>query len=174
MVAISLGSIAGFGNKTLKFWLLSFACTVLPDADMIGYHYFFIPYDHLLGHRGFFHSPFFALMVGLLVVGVFFRERGIFTAGWWGLVLYFSLLTVSHGLLDAMTNGGQGIALLSPFMNDRMFLPWKPIEVSPFSVSRFLSERGVTVLKSEMLWIWAPAFIGVLFARTYRFYCQRV
>ena len=70
--------------------------------------------------------------------------------------LFFFIVGASHGLMDAMTNGGRGIALLSPFSNHRYFLPWTPIEVSPLTVRRFLSPRGLAVMKGEILWIWAP------------------
>lgn len=56
-----------------------------------------------------------------------------------------------------MTNGGRGIALLSPFSNQRYFLPWTPIEVSPLGVSGFFSQRGLAVMQSERLWIFLPA-----------------
>jgi len=70
---------------------------------------------------------------------------------------YFFVATASHGFLDAMTNGGLGVAFFSPFDNTRYFLPWRPIVVSPISVNRFFSERGLAVLQSELLWIWIPA-----------------
>ena len=62
-----------------------------------------------------------------------------------------------HGLLDAMTNGGRGIALLSPVSNQRYFLPWTPIEVSPLGVRGFFNARGLAVMQSEIVWIWLPA-----------------
>ena len=63
-----------------------------------------------------------------------------------------------------MTNGGLGVAFFSPFDNDRYFLPWRPIRVSPIGITRFLSIRGIVVLKSEMLWIWLPSIFLVLLA----------
>jgi inner membrane protein len=72
---------------------------------------------------------------------------------------YFFLATASHGVLDAMTNGGLGVAFFSPFDNNRYFLPWRPILVSPISVHRFFSGRGYAVLQSELLWIWVPAIV---------------
>jgi len=44
-----------------------------------------------------------------------------------------------------MTDGGMGVAFFSPFDTTRYFLPWRPILVSPISVMRFLSERGLAV-----------------------------
>jgi inner membrane protein len=82
---------------------------------------------------------------------------------WWKYVLYFFILSASHGLLDALTNGGSGIALLSPITNKRYFFPWTPIEVSPLSIKVFISQRGFTVLISEMIWIWAPCILFIIF-----------
>jgi inner membrane protein len=63
----------------------------------------------------------------------------------------------SHGLLDAFTNGGSGIAFLWPFSDGRYFAPWRPVEVSPLGIRGFFTSRGVEVLKSEVIWIWLPA-----------------
>lgn len=74
-----------------------------------------------------------------------------------------SKIVVLLGLLDAMTNGGRGIALLSPVSNQRYFLPWTPIEVSPIGVRAFISQRGLAVMKSEILWIWLPVVSMAIF-----------
>jgi inner membrane protein len=104
----------------------------------------------------------FAAVVSLVVVGVFFRERRVFSRQWWQAVVFFFGIGASHGLLDAMTNGGRGIALLSPLSNQRFFLPWTPIEVSPLGIERFLGPRGITVIKSEALWVWLPMAAAVI------------
>ena len=163
-------SAVGFrpGKEAPKFWLLSIGCATLPDADVIGYRWLYIPYYHFFGHRGFFHSPFFAALLSISIVLVFYRKEEIFSSRWWKYILYFFLITASHGLLDALTNGGHGIALLSPFSNNRYFFPWTPIEVSPFSITAFLSQRGLTVLKSELLWIWLPCLFIVGFLKIKR------
>ncbi len=165
VVAVSAGCSTKFLNKSIKFWILSLICSSLPDADVIGYHWFYIPSYHFLGHRGFFHSPFFAAILSVLVVSVFFRNEAFLSKQWWTYFLYFFILTASHGLLDALTNGGNGIALLSPITNERYFFPWTPIEVSPLSINRFLSPRGMTVLLSELLWIWIPLILIVIVVR---------
>ena len=156
------------GKETAKLWILSLVCSSLPDADVIGYRYLYIPYLHFFGHRGFFHSPFFALLLSILVVGIFYRKQVFFSVRWWRYVLFFSLLTASHGLLDALTNGGNGIALLSPLTNARYFFPWTPIEVSPFSVRALLTHRGLAVISSEILWVWLPCFLAIILVRLYR------
>jgi inner membrane protein len=40
--------------------------------------------------------------------------------------------------------------------------------VSPISVRRFLSERGLRVLQSELVWVWLPAAVLVATARLTR------
>jgi inner membrane protein len=73
--------------------------------------------------------------------------------------------TASHGILDAFTNGGLGIAFLWPFSSERYFAPYQVIEVSPIGISRFLSSRGLAVLESELVWVWAPCVVlGVVLA----------
>ena len=72
---------------------------------------------------------------------------------------YLFLATASHGVLDAITNGGLGAAFFSPFDNTRYFLPWRPVLVSPIAVTRFFTSRGFAILQSELLWIWLPAIL---------------
>jgi inner membrane protein len=141
-----------------QFWTLAILCSIIPDADVIGFS-FGIPYHHFFGHRGFFHSPFFGLLLSIFIVSIFFREAGIFSARWFFYLIFFFLLAASHGLLDAFTNGGLGIALLSPVDNTRLFFPWTPIEVSPIGVKAFFSKWGLAVIKSELKWIWLPSFM---------------
>jgi inner membrane protein len=155
-------------KESLKFWILSITCSSLQDLDVMGYRWLYIPYDDFLGHRGFFHSPFFAAILGLLIACTFYRKEGLFSKQWWKYFLYFFALTASHGILDAFTNGGLGIALLSPFTNSRYFFPWTPLEVSPLSIKGFLSQRGLVVIISELIWIWLPCFLIVVFLKIKR------
>ena len=163
IVALSAGCIFDRRDVSKRFWVLAIMAAVIPDADVIGYQYLYIPYGHVLGHRGFFHSPCFAALFSLVAVGLCFRQERILSRRWWLYVLFFFVVGASHGLLDALTNGGRGIALLSPFSNQRYFLPWTPIEVSPLSVRAFLSQRGLAVMKSEILWIWMPVVSIAIF-----------
>jgi inner membrane protein len=66
-------------------------------------------------------------------------------------------VTASHGALDALTNGGLGVAFFAPFDATRYFFPWRPVEVSPIGVAAFFSQRGLEVFVSELLWLWLPA-----------------
>ena len=156
VVALAAGKSLAPGGMPNRFWLLAMFCSVLPDADVVAFS-FGIPYGHFFGHRGCFHSTFLGLVVGVGVVSVFFRTEQTFSKRWWLYALFFSLVAASHGILDAMTNGGLGIALLSPFDQTRYFFPWRPIAVSPIGITGFLGRWGMRVLRSEVLWIWLPS-----------------
>ena len=154
VAASAIGAIFGREGLPTRFWILTALCAALPDIDVVGFT-FGIRYNDLLGHRGLTHSFAFALFVGVLVVLVFFRKLPR-PASIWALIVYFTVVTASHPLLDAMTDGGRGVALLAPFSNARYFFPWRPIKVSPIGLG-FFSERGIAVAVSEFLWIWLPS-----------------
>ncbi|MFL5754211.1 MAG: metal-dependent hydrolase [Bacteroidia bacterium] len=141
----------------LKTVLLCIVCTIIPDADFIGYK-LGVPYDSTFGHRGFSHSIFFALLFALLITAAFYKS-GYSILEKRKLFLLFFICTLSHGLLDSLTNGGLGVAYFSPFSNTRYFFPWRPIQVSPLGAAKFFSERGLRVIKSEALWIGLPCTI---------------
>ncbi|MEK6742492.1 MAG: metal-dependent hydrolase [Nitrospirota bacterium] len=154
-VAAALGKAVSQEKMPLRFWMLGLFCTLLPDLDVIAFR-LGIPYRHMFGHRGFFHSLPFALIVGVLVVSLAFRTVPRYSNKWWLLAGYFFAVTASHGVLDAMTSGGYGIAFFSPFDDTRYFLPWRPLVVSPIGVYGFFSRWGWNVIVSEFLWIWLP------------------
>jgi inner membrane protein len=133
-------------------WLAAGALlTVLPDLDTVGFR-FGIAYGDLLGHRGLTHSLAFAAIAALALAALARERRG---AVW----LYLFLCAASHGVLDAFTDGGLGVAFLAPFDDTRHFFPWRPIEVSPIGLDRFLSPRALGVLRSELLWVVAPSVL---------------
>jgi hypothetical protein len=102
VVAGAAGLAFGPKDLTARFWVLSAFCAMIPDADVVGF-VFGIPYGHPFGHRGFFHSPFFGLLLGVVVAFLFFREVKLLSRRWVLLALCFSCLTASHGILDAFT-----------------------------------------------------------------------
>ena len=55
LTAITFGKMYPKFMNSWKFILLGIACSIIPDADVITFSLGF-PYDHLFGHRGFFHS----------------------------------------------------------------------------------------------------------------------
>lgn len=155
----ALGLSALFYRREVpkSVWGLGAVCAALPDLDVVAFR-LDIPYEHVLGHRGISHSPAFAAALAAALVALFFR-RGVPGLGPGRLGPYLFLVTVSHGLLDALTDGGLGVAFLAPFSNDRFFFPFQPIEVSPINPWRFLTGRGLEVLHSEILYVWAPSML---------------
>ena len=142
-----------------RLLFVSCIASIIPDLDVIGLG-FGIPYGDQYGHRGFSHSIFFAGVTALIAMmfgGYFKTSKNII----------FSMIfigAVSHGLLDAMTDGGRGVAFFWPFSAERYFLPIQPIEVSPIGIRSFLTPRGATVLWSELWLIWLPA-LAIIFWR---------
>jgi len=158
------------GRLPARFWTWTAVCAMLPDIDVIAFS-FGIPYEAMFGHRGFTHSFFFAALVGVTAAAHVSHQshpshplhRSHLTA----LFFWFTAVTASHGLLDALTNGGRGIAFFAPFSDHRYFFPWRPIQVSPIGVG-FFSPRGLRVLASESGWIWVPSAIIAVSARLFR------
>lgn len=144
-------------KKNIKFWILAAVCSFIPDADVISFS-FGIPYGSFWGHRGFTHSFVFALLFGALITLVFYYKIA-FTKKGIVYFLFFSLATASHSILDAMTNGGLGVAFFSPFDNTRYFFPFRPIQVSPIGAGKFFSLWGLRVLLSELVWIGIPSIV---------------
>src|SRR5512135_3717705 len=87
------------GRAPGRFWPVAIAAAVLPDADSLLY-YFRVSYSPALGHRGFFHSPFLGLIIGLLLTVLFFRDEALFSGRWFRYFLVFFLAWASHGFLD--------------------------------------------------------------------------
>jgi len=161
VVAGGAGHIFGGGKSLpLRFWVLSVVCSILPDADVVSFS-FGLPYSHFFGHRGFFHSICFAFVLSVFVVCVFFRSYKPFSKPWWVYVLYFFVVGASHGILDAFTDGGLGIALFSPFDSTRYFFPWRPLLVSPIGLNAFFSEWGAGVMITEVIYVWVPLLVLV-------------
>ena len=79
-----------------------------------------------VGHRGITHTLLFAMACGVFAA---IASRALRSTP---LVAFCFVLaaTVSHGLLDAFTNGGSGILFFWPLDSTRYFMPWQVIEVS--------------------------------------------
>jgi inner membrane protein len=163
--AIPLGLRIALGGAALSTPLTLVACVAaaVPDLDVVSFA-FGIPYGHPLGHRGVSHSLAFAVLLGLLAAFAAPRLR----SSRWVAFAVVAVSTASHGLLDAATTGGKGIALLAPFTMKRYFLPWRPIQVSPIGVSRFFSSWGASVALSELTLVWLPVLVISLLLAAFR------
>jgi inner membrane protein len=151
-VPIALSACFPEGTVSPQLVFAGIACSAIPDLDVIGFS-LGIGYDNMLGHRGLTHSVAFAVALAACVGFTVFRDD---ESGFVLPLIFLFLSTLSHPLLDMLTNGGRGIALWAPFSHERFFFPWRPIQVSPIGLG-FFSERGIRVLLSEFRWVWLPA-----------------
>ena len=154
--AVALGLAPWFGKAIpeRRWWLVGAVFSMVPDLDSIGFR-LGIHYGDVLGHRGLTHSLAFAAVLALTAVPFARGQR-------WPLFLYLFLCTASHGVLDAFTDGGLGVAFLSPFSNQRFFFPWRPIVVSPIGITQFFTSRSLSVLRSELVWVVIPSAVRFL------------
>ncbi len=102
LVGVVLGKAFATRPVPWLFWGLAILLPVIPDADG------FSPavYGNQWGHRGFTHSLTFALVVAFITAAATYRY---FKVNFWDLQGFFFVVTASHGILDALTNGGYGI-----------------------------------------------------------------
>jgi len=154
--AVALGKTLTTAKLPPRFWALAVVSSLLPDADVVGFA-LGVEYGDRLGHRGFSHSLTFALAWSFGAMSlVDFQNTARGSRTWWRLVALLFAVTASHGVLDALTNGGLGVAFFAPFDGTRYFFPWRPLVVSPISFDLFLSNWGGAVLLSELKFIWLP------------------
>lgn len=139
-----------------SFWS---ALSLLPDADVIGLK-LGIPYHAPWGHRGATHSFVFCIGVALLIAlaarALRLPARRTFVVA--------AVVLISHPLLDVLTDGGLGCALLWPFDDTRYFAPWTPIPVAPIG-KRFFTDRGLRVALIELL-MFSPVLAYAIWPRT--------
>jgi len=138
-----------------------------PDLDLAGRRAFGIPAGSLFAHRGFFHSPFFLILLAAALAGIIARGHSHKVFFW--LWLIWAGCMVTHPLLDALTNGGIGVTLLLPFSRARLFFPWRPIYTPPAGVENLIG-RAWFIRRSEIPFCLAAAAIGIggLLVRTRR------
>ena len=156
-VLVGLGAAKVFAWRSMPppFYGLAAALSLLPDLDVVSFQ-LGIPYSSRFGHRGFSHSLCCAVLVSLAVAVL---ASSYFALPWWQLGGFSLVVVIAHSLLDAITDGGCGIAFFSPFNDRRYFLPWRPVQVSPIGLAVF-SRWGLRALLSEIVWIWLP--LGLL------------
>lgn len=152
---IPLAAGLALGRRTLSPHLVAAGmfAAIAPDFDSIAFK-LGIAYADQFGHRGASHSIAFAIALGVLAA---------LCAPWLRTTrmkafVFIAACTASHPLLDAFTDGGLGVALLWPWSHERLFAPWRPIEVSPIGAG-FFSLRGLEVLWSELKWVVLPTLL---------------
>ena len=122
LMGVALGSVMAPRQRLGVLLVVGAACAVVPDVDLLA------PY---LGgdrdfHRRFTHSIVFAVLVGFSCAAVEWlarhsRAQSVRVGG------YTALATMSHAIADMLTTYPPGVALLSPFSEERFHLPWRPI-----------------------------------------------
>jgi inner membrane protein len=159
--ALALPAIESEIGTVLPKWAIPVSAglvAVAPDFDTLAMGLFGIPYGSFFGHRGFFHSPFFLLFASAILATIVVRHQP------WRVTVRLAIMwggcAITHSLLDAMTDGGLGVMLLLPISTARLFLPWRPIHVSPLSIARFLDSAGY-ILKSELPFCVSAVVVGV-------------
>lgn len=169
--AVPLALSLGLGRYLIpgRLLVVGIFASILPDLDVVAFR-LGISYSAEFGHRGFSHSLLFALCVALVGACLYRLWNATFLRSF----VFLLLVTGSHAVLDAFTNGGLGVALFWPWSAGRFFAPIKVIEVSPIALSRFLTPRGLSVLYSEFMWVWLPLmFIAVTSAIARYFWVRR-
>ena len=156
LVGLGLAEVFAARPMPPAFYGLSVALSLAPDLDVVAFR-FGIPYGSRFGHRGFSHSLCCAALLSLLVAAI---GPLYFSVLWWLLASFAWVVVVVHSLLDALTDGGLGIAFFTPFDDRRYFLPWRPVRVSPIGLAVF-SRWGLRALLSEVVWIWLPLAVLV-------------
>jgi inner membrane protein len=158
---VGLGVAEVFATRPMPplFWGCAAALAMLPDLDVLAFAAG-IPYGSRFGHRGFSHSLCCALVTSLAVALLASTSVAV---PWWVLWSCFFVAMASHGILDAFTNGGLGVAFFSPFDPTRYFFPWRPVQVSPIGRA-FFGRWGLRAFLSEVVWIWFPlaAFVALV------------
>lgn len=154
VVPLALGIGLGSGVVSRRLLFAGVAASIMPDLDVVAFK-LGIAYADAFGHRGASHSVAFALVLGLLALACAPVLRTTRLAAF----VFVALSTLSHAVLDMFTNGGLGVALWWPISPERLFATWRVIEVSPIGISRFLTNRGLAVLQSELVWVWLPCIL---------------
>jgi inner membrane protein len=148
---------AAVGSRVVpwRLLLLGMLLSLVPDGDVVAFR-LGVPYEDPFGHRGFTHSLAAAALVAAVLTPLASRLRATAMATF----LFLFLSMASHGVLDAFTRQGLGVAFLWPFEDARYFFPFHPVESAPVSIRRFLEVRAGAVMRSELLWLWLP-LVGV-------------
>jgi inner membrane protein len=129
--------------------LLGVVLAALPDLDLIGPYFLGVPYFSVWGHRGFAHSLFAAIVVGMLVGLISARyDLPALRTG-----LFACAVVASHGLVDTLTNTPNGCALLWPLSDARFIAPIRPVLRAPLGLAYF-GEVGMRALLREVLLFW--------------------
>jgi inner membrane protein len=175
---VALGMAAGRvwagrrADAARKAMLFFSVLSLLPDLDTIGMAAG-VAYGAPCGHRGATHSLAAAVLLGVaaalvLRLGSARSKRADPNENAPARAMPITLLlgiavAASHGVLDAMTDGGRGVAFFWPLSTRRMFLAWRPIPIAPIGTD-LLSVEGLHVVLWEAL-VFSPLLVFALWPR---------
>jgi inner membrane protein len=131
---------------------------MLPDADV-----FIVPFGShdsmVAGHRGASHSLLMA--AGIAIAGGLMARR----YGWNGMrtALAVMLAIGSHGLLDALGDGGRAIPFFWPLSAHRFRAPWQCLPDAPRGL-KFISWHGLLDAVLEFIYF-LPVTLFALWPR---------
>jgi inner membrane protein len=160
-------AVAGFGiaqvyrpgRRVWLYWTLAAFLPVVPDFDT----FWVASYGSTFGHRGFTHSILFALWFAFLTATLSYRAL---RANLFVLTAVFFAAMASHGVLDAMTRGGEKIPFFWP-LADQRYGHWGPIPPQDLAFE-LPDPRRSRALRAELLWVWLPTAVWVAAVWTYR------
>jgi inner membrane protein len=160
-VGLGLGKLAMPGRMPACFWLLAGFLPLAPDFDGFSH----AAYGSIWGHRGFTHGFCFALALSLVAAALAFRHLRV---RFWLLWTFLFAATASHGVLDALTTGGEGIPFFWP-LSERRYGPYGPIHW-PEIGAEFPNPWVSAGVRAELLWVWLPLAALVAGVTAYRWY----
>ena len=131
----------GRARVTKRLLVAAGVAAAVPDIDAIGRPFHAGDVALLGGHRAVTHSVFFAIGVGVLAALLAARHRT--RRDRWLIGVFFALVVLSHGVLDAFTPYGEGIAFFAPLSMTRWKAAWQPF----------------SGLIPEVLVLWLPALL---------------
>ncbi len=166
MCTVYTHAVAGLGlayvcaRRPLRwpYWVLAGVLPMVPDLDAFSS----APYGSVWGHRGITHSLLFALWLGALAASLTYRYL---RSDFWFLSAVFFAVLASHGLLDALTRGGEKIPFFwpSPVRGGN----WGPMPVPDIAMD-LPDPRRSRAVRAELLWVWLPTTLVVGFVMLYR------
>jgi inner membrane protein len=148
-----------------RFWVFAILCATIQDVDYL-WSWRIPRWNSMLAHRGITHSFAFAIAMAAVVAWL-----GFAGSYWRGfrlrLFLAFTLVGLSHGLLDSLTVHAGGIAFFAPFSAARFFFPWRPLAgpqagwIEHVSIASRIAYAAAT----ELVCIWLPSLLFIVLLR---------
>lgn len=160
VAGLTLSAAFTRGRPPRRVCIVAMACALAPDLDWFT-GVLPIGEGHSLAHRGLSHSLVAAALITAAAMLIAFRDRLGSPRIW----LCMAAATLSHGLLDAWTFGGTGVAFLAPFSDVRYVAHWQPLFVSPIPLSGRLLAWLLLSLGTELVWVGLPGLAVFLLAR---------